>query len=479
MITRRDFFKGAATAAGGTALLKAATAQADSAKTNGSPHTNTMEAAGEYSDTKWLSPGQPNVDYRPVITPNNDALEWRVVDGVKVFHLTAEEVKHEFAPGLIANCWGYNGRVHGPTIEAVEGDRVRIYVTNRLTAPTSVHWHGILLPNGMDGVSGLTQKPIQPGETFKYEFTLKQHGTYMYHPHHDEMTQIAMGMMGLFVIHPRHPQQSAPDRDFALMLNEWRIDVGTSRPNPNEMTDFNIFTFNGMVFPGTAPLVVKRGERVRIRVANANPMDHHPIHLHGHSFKVTETDGGQIPVSAQEPQTTVLVAVGSTRTVDFVADNPGDWPLHCHMTHHAMNQMGHGFPNLTGINTKGLDEKMRKLVPGFMTMGEAGMAEMGDMGMKVPPNSISMMGAPGPFDYISMGGMFTVLKVRDGIEKYDDPGWYEHPAGSVSTIATEDDLKRDGIKIAVSKERETTQLAFADKWCAGIPPKQYAFSRIR
>jgi len=474
MITRRDFFKGAATVASGAAVLKTAVPRGGAATTNIDPRTGTTAAASDYSDTKWLSPGRPNVDYRPVITPNNDALEWHVVEGVKVFHLIAEEVKHEFAPGLQATCWGYNGRVHGPTIEAVEGDRVRIYVTNRLVAPTSVHWHGILLPNGMDGVSGLTQKPIQPGETFKYEFTLKQHGTYMYHPHYDEMTQIAMGMMGLFVIHPRNPQNPIADRDFALMLNEWRIDVGTSRPNPNEMTDFNIFTFNGKVFPGTAPLVARQGERVRIRVANANPMDHHPIHLHGHRFKLTETDGGQIPPSGQEPQTTVLVPVGSTRTVDFVADNPGDWPLHCHMTHHAMNQMGHGFPNLTGINTNGLNEKMRKLVPGFMTMGEGGMGDMGEMGMKAPPNSISMMGAPGPFDYISMGGMFTVLKIRDGIEKYDDPGWYEHPPGSVATVAGESDLKRDGISVAARTERKGTQLASADAWCAKAPVSSIA-----
>ena len=135
---------------------------------------------------------------------------------MKVFHLVAEEVEHEFAPGLKAHCWGYNGHVHGPTIEAVEGDRVRIYVTNHLPAPTSVHWHGLLLPNGMDGVAGLTQRAIKPGETFKYEFTLRQHGTHMYHSHHDEMTQMALGTVGLFVIHPRKPERPAPRSRFRL-----------------------------------------------------------------------------------------------------------------------------------------------------------------------------------------------------------------------------------------------------------------------
>ena len=121
-----------------------------------------------------LPPAQPGRDYTPVVVPNGARLPWKVVDGVKVFHLVAEEVEHTFAPGLQARCWGYNGRVHGPLIEAVEGDRVRFYVTNRLPAPTTVHWHGLLLPNGMDGVGGLNQRAIPPGETFQYEFTLRQ-----------------------------------------------------------------------------------------------------------------------------------------------------------------------------------------------------------------------------------------------------------------------------------------------------------------
>ena len=191
------------------------------------PREGSAAATGaRHAAQDWLPPGQPGRDYRPVVVPNGAKLPWKVVDGVKVFHLVAEEVEHEFAPGLKATCWGYNGHVHGPTIEAVEGDRVRIYVTNRLPAPTTVHWHGILLPNGMDGVGGLNQKAIQPGETFKYEFTLRQTGTGMYHSHHDEMTQMGLGMTGMFIIHPRRPRGPRVDRDFALMLHEWRIDVG-------------------------------------------------------------------------------------------------------------------------------------------------------------------------------------------------------------------------------------------------------------
>lgn len=392
-------------------------------------------------------PGEPGRDYTPVITPNGVTLPWKLVEGVKVFHLIAEPVTHEFAPGLVGECWGYNGRTPGPTIEVVEGDRVRIYVTNKLPEPTSVHWHGVLLPNGMDGVSGLNQKPIAPGETFKYEFTLRQHGTHMYHPHFDEMTQMGLGLMGLFIIHPRTPPDPRIDRDFAIMLTEWFIKPGTRRANPGEMTDFNIITFNSKAFPGTEPLVARIGDRVRIRLANLSAMSHHPIHLHGYQFKIVETDGGQIPASAQWPETTALVQVGSTKTIEFDADEPGDWAMHCHMTHHIMNQMGHDIPNLIGMNPSGLDSKIRDLLPGYMTMGHTGMgghAEHREK-MPLPDNSIPMKGGPGPFGYIDMGGMFTVLKVREGITTYDDPGWYDHPSNTVAAEASAADMDRDAI----------------------------------
>lgn len=435
-MNRRQFVKGAMTAASG-ALLARLVPNATAA--------DAMKSSISGSDTQIFTP-PGGTSYEPVITTNGATLPWKMVDGVKVYHMTAEPVTHEFAPGLVAECWGYNGRVHGPTIEAVEGDRVRIYVTNKLPEATTVHWHGLFLPNGMDGVGGLTQKAIQPGETFMYEFPLIQHGTFMYHSHHDEMTQMAMGMMGLFIIHPREPK-SQVDHDFAIMLSEWRIDVGARRPDPNEMTDFNVLTMNARVFPGTAPLVVKKNSRVRIRIGNLGAMDHHPIHLHGHKFFVTETDGGEVPESARWPETTVLVAVGQTRTVEFIADAPGDWAMHCHMSHHVMTQMGHQFGNVIGMDTAGLNEKMRKLVPGYMSMGADGMGDMGDMGMRVPKNSLPMVGAEGQFDYITMGGMFTILKVRDEVPADNaDPGWYHNPPGTVSVAATESDLKRDGIK---------------------------------
>jgi hypothetical protein len=320
---------------------------------------------------------------------------------------------------------------------------VRIYVTNKLPENTSIHWHGLLVPSGMDGVAGLSQKSIKPGETYKYEFTLRQHGTHMYHSHCDDMTQIALGLMGMIVIHPRTPTGPKVDRDFVLMSSEWRIDVGTSRPVPTEMTDFNVLTFNGRAFPGTAPLVAKYGDRVRIRFGNLSPMEHHPIHLHGYSWKITEMDGSQLPESAQQPGNTVLVAVGQTRAVEFIADNPGDWAMHCHMTHHTMNQMGHKAPNLIGVRPGKLDQRVSKLLPGYMTMGASGMADMGEMGMPVPRNSIPMVGMQGKHDYIDMGGLFTIVKVRENLTSYDDPGWYQNPPGTLATLASNEDLQQD------------------------------------
>lgn len=367
----------------------------------------------------------------PVTIPNGVALPWKIEDGVKVFHLVAEPVKREFAPGLVANCWGYNGQVPGPAIEATEGDRVRILVTNKLPAPTTVHWHGIRLPNGMDGVSGLMQRPIAPGETGVYEFDLIQNGTYMYHSHFDEMTQIAMGMTGFFIIHPKEvDEDSRVDRDFALFLAEWAIPPGTYTPDPNVMLDFNYFTFNGRVYPGTEPLVVKKGQKVRIRLANLS-MDSHPIHLHGYTFTITAYGGQRTPVSARHQDVTINVPPGGTRDIEFTADACGDWPLHCHKTHHTMSGMAHGLPNMFGVNQSKAEEKIRKLLPGYMAMGEFGMGEMHLM--PGPPNYLPMS-SPGPYGRIEMGGMFTLLKVRDNITGYTDPGWYEQPPGTRVTF---------------------------------------------
>ena len=371
--------------------------------------------------------------YNPVVTLNGWTLPWRMKNGVKEFHLVAEPVVRELAPGMKANLWGYNGQSPGPTIECVEGDKVRIFVTNRLPEHTTIHWHGVPLPNGMDGVGGLTQPHIEPGETFAYEFVMKRSGTFMYHPHSDEMVQMAMGMQGFLVVHPRDPKQYRVDRDFVFIINAYDIDAGSATPRVNTMVDFNLWTFNNRVFPGIDHLVVRKGDRVRVRIGNLS-MTSHPIHLHGYHFAVTGTDGGWVPASAQWPEVTTDVPVGAMRAIEFAADKPGDWAIHCHKSHHTMNAMGHQVPTMIGVEQQDIVKKITKLVPDYMVMGEKGMADMGAMEMPLPDNTLPMMTGQGPFGPIEMGGMFTVVKVREGLARndYKDPGWYQHPAGTIA-----------------------------------------------
>jgi FtsP/CotA-like multicopper oxidase with cupredoxin domain len=417
-LSRRDLMRGAPGAALAGATLASALPQA----------ANAAAAAGAPSGR--------------VRTLNGWTLPYTLKDGVKEFHLVAEEVDHEFAPGSRAKCWGYNGTTPGPTIEAFEGDRVRILVTNRLPEATSVHWHGILLPSGMDGVSGLSQPPIGPGETFAYEFTLRQHGTHMYHPHADEMVQLAVGMMGLFIIHPRDGEPRRIDRDFAFLLHNFALHPGTYRPDPSIMQDFDLWTFNSKVFPAIETLVARTGERVRVRVGNLS-MWNHPIHMHGVQFEVTGGDGGRWPRSAWRTEVTEIVGVGQTRDLEFIAV-PGDWALHCHMSHHTMGPMGHDIPNPLGVQQRDLDAQIQKMLPGYMSMGETGMSEhsahaaMGHM--PGPPNTLPMMTGEGPYGPIEMGGMFTLIKVRDDIARgdYSDPGWYQPPERFVARRVSTD-----------------------------------------
>ncbi|MFZ9709456.1 MAG: multicopper oxidase family protein [Steroidobacteraceae bacterium] len=378
------------------------------------------------------SSGRP---YRPVVTLNGWTLPFRMRRGVKEFHLVAEPVVREFAPGFKGHLWGYNGQSPGPTIEVVEGDRVRIFVTNKLPEITSIHWHGQRLPNGMDGVTGLNQPGIPPGKTFVYEFTARRPGTFMYHPHADEMVQMAMGMMGFWVTHPKgaHPLIDQVDRDFCFLLNAYDIDPGSFTPKIMTMLDFNIWSWNSRVFPGIDPLVVRHGDRVRIRIGNLT-MTNHPIHLHGHEFLVTGTDGGPTPRSTRQYEVTQDIAVGQMRQIEFLADEEGDWAFHCHKSHHTMNAMGHDVPTMIGVDQRGVASRINRLIPGYMAMGQNGMDEMTTMRMPMPANTLPMMMGEGPFGAVGMGGMFSIVKVRKGQKRndYTDPGWYRHPPGTVA-----------------------------------------------
>lgn len=283
----------------------------------------------------------------PTITPDIPDLAHTLDNGVKVFHLVAEPVKQELIPGHVMDLWGFNGSAPGPTIQVTEGDRVRIVFDNHLPEPTAIHWHGFRVPNEMDGVPGVTQPPVAPGARFIYEFTLNQNGTFFYHSH--MAMQEMMGMLGAFIMHPRTAYTPAVDRDFVIHLQEYAVLPNNTVPNSMSM-EYNWLTFNGKSGPATTPIVVRLGERVRIRVINLG-MDHHPIHLHGMQFVITGHEGARLPEVQWMSRNTVLVAVAQAQDIEFVADNPGTWMFHCHLPHHMMNQMSSNVGKLTRLGT--------------------------------------------------------------------------------------------------------------------------------
>ncbi len=335
MSDRRSFLRNFFTLSAGVA----ATAKAFAAQKNEMPHNVHMG----HESHKTVPARSRTARSVLVETPDVADLPWRMDGNVKEFHLIAEPVKQELMPGKQAALWGFNGTAPGPTIQITQGDRVRIIVENHLPEPFSMHWHGFEIPNEMDGAPGISQDPIKPGGRFVYEFTLHQEGTYFYHSH--MAMQEMMGMLGAFIMHPKQPYDPGVDRDFVIQLQEYAI--LPSNPTPNSMNmEFNWLTFNGKVGPATTPLIVRLGDRVRIRLINLG-MDHHPIHLHGHTFFVTGSEGGRQPKSTWAPGNTVLVGVAQSRDVEFVANNPGDWMLHCHLPHHMMNQMSSTVGSMT------------------------------------------------------------------------------------------------------------------------------------
>ena len=255
------------------------------------PHAN---GTGIDMDMKQTSHAneRSNSQIVSVETPDVRQLPWRMDGNIKEFHLVAEPVKQEIFPGRMVDLWGYNGSAPGPTIQVNQGDRVRIIVDNHLPEATSMHWHGFEIPNEMDGAPGSSQDPIPPGGRFVYEFTLHQEGTYFYHSH--MAMQEMMGMIGAFIMHPKELYKPRADKDFAIIMQEYAILPNIKVPNSMNM-EFNWLTFNGKAGPATTPLIVRHGDRVRVRLINLG-MDHHPIHLHGHTFVVTGTEGGRQPL---------------------------------------------------------------------------------------------------------------------------------------------------------------------------------------
>ena len=244
----------------------------------------------------------------------NQVLE-PVMDGdVKVFELTADEISWEVAPGEFKDGMAYNGQIPGPRIEADLGDRVRIVLHNELDVPTALHSHGLVLPAAMDGVPGLTQEPVMPGESFTYEYTLRNSGSHMYHSHFDSAAQVPGGLLGALIVHDKKEPQV--DLDYTMILNDGPLG----------------YTLNGKSFPATEPLAVKKGQRIRVRYMNEG-LQIHPMHLHGMPQQVIAKDGYPLPQPHMED--TVLIAPGERVDVIIEATEPGTWAFHCHILNHA------------------------------------------------------------------------------------------------------------------------------------------------
>jgi FtsP/CotA-like multicopper oxidase with cupredoxin domain len=268
-----------------------------------------------------------------------------VVDGVKVFQITARPVQWQILPqfkslpDIWAAAWSYNGQIPGPMIRVTQGDRIRVILKNELPDPTSIHWHGLRVPNNMDGVAepALSQQPVMPGETFTYEFTAKDAGTFFYHSHVQTDRQIPAGLSGPLIIDPKGAIDRI-DLDHTVMLQEWRVNpkTGTTWPAMPAMSEPNFFTINGKAFPATETLTVREGERVRLRLIAAGQFAH-PMHLHGFPFKIVATDGHPVPAATQLTKDTVNVAPGERYDIEFVAEEEGVWIFHCHILHHVTN----------------------------------------------------------------------------------------------------------------------------------------------
>jgi len=277
-----------------------------------------------------------------------DELPFVMKDGVKEFRLTVDEIQWEYEPGRYIHAWAYNGQIPGPTIRANEGEKIRVIVKNNLpNDATTIHWHGQALKWEADGVPNLTQKPIQPGEEYVYEFSPKPDGTKWYHSHgNNEKTaaqQVDMGLSGVFITEPKIPTVEY-DREYILLLDEWNILPGGANPaishvhgaaTPGAVPEFNTFTINGRIFPYIDPIKVKEGEKVLIRIVNGGTTAFHPMHTHGHDFELVALDGNPVPKAAIQERNTYTIHPGETADFLLTANNPGNWLFHCHNVHHA------------------------------------------------------------------------------------------------------------------------------------------------
>jgi FtsP/CotA-like multicopper oxidase with cupredoxin domain len=275
----------------------------------------------------------------PVDARGDQPLQARIEGGVKVFDLETYVARWNILPGVQTAAYTFNGQVPGPRIRVTEGDRVRINVTNRLPESTTVHWHGLILPNAMDGPAEITQEPIRPGETYTYEFVAQQRGTFFYHSHDHVDRQQALGLYGALIIDPAQPPaQAAYDKELVVQLQEWLHRDGYTFPAmPMEGAMPNYFTINGKAYPATETVRLRVGERLLVRFIGSSSGFIHPMHIHGGPFTIVETDGYPLPEGARPVKDTVNVGPGERYDVIWEAREPGKWLLHCHINHHVTN----------------------------------------------------------------------------------------------------------------------------------------------
>ena len=254
----------------------------------------------------------------------NQPLAPRIDKGVKVFELTAEKIQWETAPGQTVEAWAYNKQVPGPQIRVREGDRVRVILHNKLEQSTAIHFHGLELPNDVDGIPFITQPPVKSGASYTYEFTIPNgnFGSHMYHSHHNAAQQVGLGLLGAFLVEPKNPSAiERADVDYTLILNDGA----------------HGYTFNGKSFPATEALTAKVGQKLRIRFMNEGMMIH-PMHLHGMHMTVFAKDGWNL--SAPWKCDTLNVAPGERYDVIVNCKSPGVWAFHCHILPHAESEHG-------------------------------------------------------------------------------------------------------------------------------------------
>jgi FtsP/CotA-like multicopper oxidase with cupredoxin domain len=275
----------------------------------------------------------------PADARGDQLLEPRTADGVKTFDLETSVIRWNVLPDVQVAAYAYNRQVPGPRLHVAEGDRVRVNVTNRLPESTTVHWHGLVVPNQFDGPAEITQRPIAPGETFSYEFTVQQPGTFFYHSHDHVDRQQALGLYGALVVDPKTPPTLPPHQhELVVQLQEWLFRDGYTYPAmPMEGGLPNYFTINGKAYPATETLKMRVGERVRVRFVGSSSGFIHPMHIHGGPFTIVETDGQPVPEAARLQKDTVNVGPGERYDVIWEARQPGKWLLHCHINHHTTN----------------------------------------------------------------------------------------------------------------------------------------------